>query len=491
MVAYECSVCLRAYTSVFFSIFDKKKEGRGHCRLCGIEKRLGPILDFVSEAGGQELLTSVEDTWRSFREEHNGLSSQVRGLENKLEALRAEYVTLVDSIEGRVTKAVEAAVKAAVPSGAAAGTVAPHPELPEVWEDAVEERVGDLLREGRRQAGAKRTNQPEAQREAVQEEASDPVAGTGQPDPANRELATEGTVTEAEAGRSPELDAADTPAVVEEAARPTAGSEWRPASEAGGKRRRRRQKRQRNGGGARGATASRPSGTTGRPATSQANCPGNRFPAGCDQYGFPLYEARGESESVLIGDSIVREQKSEFARRAPQIRRVICGPGKGVEWLNQQVEAFTPKDRDSAIITAVGTNDLTQKRPLELVQRYEQAIRNLRSKSDRVLVCAVLPRPRDGASPNNMVRQVNRHLKDMCGRTGAVYLDVHPHFDASPGAFRDGLHLSGWGAARFGRLVHQAVVRICRPPPGSRNSGPQSGSLGPLNDRGGHHLGRG
>ena len=58
----------------------------------------------------------------------------------------------------------------------------------------------------------------------------------------------------------------------------------------------------------------------------------------------------------------------------------------------------------------------------------------------------------------------------MCDRAGAPakYVDLYPHFDGVPGIFRDGLHLNGCGAARFGSLLNQAVVKLCSPDPDVR-----------------------
>ena len=100
--------------------------------------------------------------------------------------------------------------------------------------------------------------------------------------------------------------------------------------------------------------------------------------------------------------------------------------------------------------------------------RYESVVRSLQEKTDRVLVTSVLPRPRDGAAGVELVRTINRSLRTMCDRAGAQYVDLYPHFHGVPGIFRDGLHLNGWGAARFGRLLNQAVVKLCSPGPDVR-----------------------
>ena len=113
-------------------------------------------------------------------------------------------------------------------------------------------------------------------------------------------------------------------------------------------------------------------------------------------------------------------------------RRVVCGPGKGVDWLAQEVRGLSLGSRDDVVVMHVGTNDLRQMRQDELIQHYESVVRSLRESTDRVLVTSVLPRPRDGADGVELVRTINRSLRTMCDRAGAKYVDLYPHFEWRP-----------------------------------------------------------
>ena len=168
-----------------------------------------------------------------------------------------------------------------------------------------------------------------------------------------------------------------------------------------------------------------------------------------------------KQKTVLLGYSIVREQKVEFAKSCASKRRVVCGPCKGVDWLAREVHELSLGSRDVVVVTHVDTNGLRWIRQYELTQRYESVVRSLRDKTEKVLVTSVLPRSRDGAAGVELVLTINRSLRTMCDRAGAQYVDLYPHFDGVPGIFRDCLHLNGWGAARFGRLLNQAVVKLC------------------------------
>ena len=136
--------------------------------------------------------------------------------------------------------------------------------------------------------------------------------------------------------------------------------------------------------------------------------------------------------------------------------------------LAQEVRDRSLGSRDDVVVTHVGTNDLRRMRQDELTQRYELVVRSLREKTIKVLVTSVLLRPRDGAAGVELVRIINRSLRTMCDRAEAQYVDLYPHFDGVPGIIRDGLHLNGWGAAIFGRLLNQAVVKLCSTGPDVR-----------------------
>ena len=98
--------------------------------------------------------------------------------------------------------------------------------------------------------------------------------------------------------------------------------------------------------------------------------------------GLPVCDIEGEQKTVLLGDSIIREQKVEFAQRCASKRRVVCGPGKGVDWLAQEVRELSLGSRDDLVVTHVGTNDLRRMRQDELTERYESVVRSLREKTD-------------------------------------------------------------------------------------------------------------
>lgn len=168
----------------------------------------------------------------------------------------------------------------------------------------------------------------------------------------------------------------------------------------------------------------------------------------------------GEVETILLGDSIVREQELEFAGRCNG-RRVACAPGKGVVWLKGAIADLELSDRNSIVGIHIGTNDLNNMNVDAIAGNFRDAVGRLREKTDRILLTSILPRPRDGIEVDRKVRQVNGLLGALAGECGAAYVDLYSRFrDAPRSAFRDGLHLSDWGAARMGRILDGAVKSL-------------------------------
>ena len=74
----------------------------------------------------------------------------------------------------------------------------------------------------------------------------------------------------------------------------------------------------------------------------------------------------GEQKTVLLGDSIVREQKVEFVQRCASKRRVHGLSDQ--EFTDQEVRELSLGSHDDVVFTHVGTNDVRQMRQNELIQ---------------------------------------------------------------------------------------------------------------------------
>ena len=170
---------------------------------------------------------------------------------------------------------------------------------------------------------------------------------------------------------------------------------------------------------------------------------------------------QNETETVLIGDSIVRRQEREFRGRNKERRRVLCFPGINVQRLCGEAEKLQLKDKNSLVIVHVGTNDIRKTRSEALLDQYKNLIGVLKTKTNNIIVSSILPRIYENDVNYSKVTYINRALKTMCYNNGVTYMDVFPHFVNQKNMFtKDGIHPNDLGNARFGRLLHDATKQF-------------------------------
>ena len=176
----------------------------------------------------------------------------------------------------------------------------------------------------------------------------------------------------------------------------------------------------------------------------------------------PLIVASSEVEphnAVLAGDSIVRQQNTEFAGRAPNSRKVCCIPGAGIDDLVAARDEVTDgANNNTLFVLHVGTNDVQRTRSEELLQKYRDLIKEYKAKSNNILISGILPKMSAENVFYSKAFSINNRLKSLCLQEGIEFVDTWNHFYRKPDLFnKDGLHLNEVGSARLGRLLNEAV----------------------------------
>ena len=170
-----------------------------------------------------------------------------------------------------------------------------------------------------------------------------------------------------------------------------------------------------------------------------------------------------EAEVRLVGDSIVRGQLTEFCGRSPRTRQRYCIPGGGVDDVAAAVEEVCRQaPQNAAYVIHVGTNDVANRTGSEaLLKKYRQLIRTYKTKSNRILISGILPRRNAGHRFLSVATSTNRRLVNLCREEGVGFINTWDHFYYDDSLFSDGVHLNQVGAARFGRLLDDAVKVFC------------------------------
>merc|ERR1711911_155351 len=109
---------------------------------------------------------------------------------------------------------------------------------------------------------------------------------------------------------------------------------------------------------------------------------------------FQILEEDGEPESsYLVGDSIIRQQLTEFCGRVKDKRRMFCLPGAGVDDVTDVLDQVSEEaTAESLFVIHTGTNDVLKTRSEELLNKYRRLIQQYKTKSNNIIISGLLPR---------------------------------------------------------------------------------------------------
>ncbi len=174
---------------------------------------------------------------------------------------------------------------------------------------------------------------------------------------------------------------------------------------------------------------------------------------------FEILEEEDESaSSFLIGDSMVRQQLTEYCGRVKR-RRLFCMPGAGIDDVTEMMDIVSKEaTADTLFVIHAGTNDVRNNRSEELLDKYRKLIQQYKTKSNNIMISGVLPRVAADNLFYSKAFSLNNRLRNLCKDQGVEFVNMWNDFYNQSGLYHtDGLHLSAVGAARFGRLLNEAV----------------------------------
>ena len=178
---------------------------------------------------------------------------------------------------------------------------------------------------------------------------------------------------------------------------------------------------------------------------------------------FQILSDTGDDEDTeeirLVGDSMLRGQLIEFCGRSPRSRKRFCIPGAGVDDVTAAADAVSSQaPENTTYVIHVGTNDVQRIRSEELLDKYRTMMKTYKEKSNNVIVSGIIPRMQAGSRFYAFAASLNRRLDNLCREENVGFVSTWDNFYYDSTLFSgDGLHLSHIGAARFGRLLDDAV----------------------------------
>ena len=131
----------------------------------------------------------------------------------------------------------------------------------------------------------------------------------------------------------------------------------------------------------------------------------------------------------------------------------VCLPGARIEHVTERVENVLGHGQGGSILVHVGTNNADRDGTTRIVHRYKELVETLKkTRVEHIILSGILPVMRGrGATYRHCKRMaINALVEQMCEEEVVGYVDLWGYFVGKEDMYkRDGLHLSGKGAAVF------------------------------------------
>ena len=158
-------------------------------------------------------------------------------------------------------------------------------------------------------------------------------------------------------------------------------------------------------------------------------------------YSETVIEGALRTERVFMGDSILRKTDRTLSKGEDV---VVCLPGTRIEHVTERVEN---------VLVHVGTNNADRDGTSRIVKRYRGLVDTLKkTRVEQIILSGILPLVRgSGATYRHCKRMaINALVEQMYEDEGVGFVDLWGYLIGKEDMhMRDGLHLSGKGAAVF------------------------------------------
>ena len=159
-----------------------------------------------------------------------------------------------------------------------------------------------------------------------------------------------------------------------------------------------------------------------------------------------------------MGDSIVRKTDRVLNKRDDV---VVCLPGAKIEAITERVKNIEGSGKGGSVLVHVGTNNVEREGTTAIVRKYRQLVRTLKQTLvEQVILSGILPvMGRRGHKYRNCRGMaITMLVQKLCREEEVGVVDFWGSFVGGSDMYmKDGLHLSGKGAAVFADKLSAAV----------------------------------
>ena len=175
-------------------------------------------------------------------------------------------------------------------------------------------------------------------------------------------------------------------------------------------------------------------------------------------YSAAVIEGVRKRARVFVGDSIVRKT-DRVLNKGDDV--VVCLPGAKIEAITQRVKNIVGSGKGGSVLVHVGTNNVEKEGTTAIVRKYRQLVRTLKqTRVEQVILSGILPvMGRRGHKYRNCRGMaINMLVQKLCMEEEVGFVDLWGSFVGRADMYmKDGLHLSGKGAAVFADKLSAAV----------------------------------
>ena len=175
-------------------------------------------------------------------------------------------------------------------------------------------------------------------------------------------------------------------------------------------------------------------------------------------YSAAVIEGVRKRARVFVGESIVRKT-DRVLNKGDDV--VVCLPGAKIEAITERVKNIVGSGKGGSVLVHVGTNNVEREGTTAIVRKYRQLVRTLKqTRVEQVILSGILPvMGRRGHKYRNCRGMaINMLVQKLCREEEVGFVDLWGSFVGRADMYmKDGLHLSGKGAAVFADKLSAAV----------------------------------
>ena len=176
-------------------------------------------------------------------------------------------------------------------------------------------------------------------------------------------------------------------------------------------------------------------------------------------YSAAVIDGCERTSTIYVGDSIVRKTDRSLSKGKDV---VVCLPGARIEHVTERVKKIMGRGNGGSIVVHVGTNNADKEGTTAILEKYRDLLKKTKqARVGQIIISGILPvfGNKIQRYRNSKRMAVNGMVERLCKEEDVGYMDLWDSFVGNEDMYvRDGLHLSGKGAAVFAEGLSGAVA---------------------------------